>query len=525
MSQSGSLRVALAAAAVALSAACGTTVPLSQQSQVGQDGSGLGGGSASGGTTGTSAPLGTSTTGGLTLPGATTGGSSTGAVLPGGGATGATGPTGPSVPGTTTGTPAGPATIPPTGPGWDRKTVYIGALTVNDLHTVAGGLGINLDPGDLEADANAVADYVNKHGGLFGRTVKVLFRDTKTADVAADPVKVGLEACTDFTQDRKVIAVYSPVTTMDTENMRACFAKAHVPIFSAGSAMLDSKAIQAYAGTYYMSTMVAWDKLAPVLVARLKAQGWFGGWDQRLGQAKNGKAPRMGILTSTTPAGTRVAAEIKGALASAGYPGALVYQWTDASQGQNSSVQYFNGNGVDHIIVADLELTAFQNSAQTQQYKPRYGISTYNDPYTNLETLSPKGANNGALGIGWAPAYDVSDQNDPGSTGKGEATCLALNKAAGQNFSGKRTARLFAFAACDALLLSVEGAKAGGGLRYDAVYKGALAIAPTFSTAVSFGNAALTPSHLFVSSSARDLAYFTDCSCFKYTSKAATAHF
>ncbi|MCU1601241.1 MAG: hypothetical protein JWO22_1950 [Frankiales bacterium] len=521
MPHRGSLRLALAVAAIALSAACGTTVPLSQQSQVGSAGDGGLAGSTSGGTTGATTPSGSTSTG-VALPGTTTGGASTAA----GGSSGATsGTTGVALPGSTTGSTASASAIPPTGPGWDKTTVYIGALTVNDLHTVAGGLGINLDPGDLEADANAVADYVNKHGGLLGRKVKMLFRDTKTADVAADPVKVGLEACTDFTQDRKVIAVYSPVTTLDTENMRACFAKAHVPIFSAGSAMLDSKAIQAYAGTYYMSTMVAWDKLAPVLVSRLKAEGWFGGWDQRLGQAKSGKAPKLGILTSTTPAGTRVAAEIKDALASAGYPGALVYQWTDASQGQNSSVQYFNGNNVDHIIVADLELTAFQNSAQTQQYKPRYGISTYNDPYTNLESLSPKGANNGALGIGWAPAYDVSDSNDPGITGKGESTCLALNKAAGQNFSGKRTALLFALAACDSILLTIEGAKAGGGLRSDAIYRGALTVAPHFSTAVSFGNAALTPSHLFVSSSARDLAFFTDCSCFRYTSKGATARF
>jgi hypothetical protein len=233
----------------------------------------------------------------------------------------------------------------------------------------------------------------------------------------------------------------------------------------------------------------------------------------------------MGILASTTQAGTRVAAEIKGALAKAGYPGALVYQWADASQGQNASVQYFSGNGVDHIIVADLELTAFQNSAQTQQYKPRYGISSYNDPYTNLETLSPKGANNGALGIGWAPAYDVSDANDPGPTGPGETRCLAMMAKAGQNFSGRRTAKLFALAACDSILLAVEGARAQGGFDAATIYTGALRISPTFSTAVSFGNSALTPTHLFTPSSARDLAWFTDCSCFKYTSKGPTGHF
>lgn len=422
------------------------------------------------------------------------------------------------------GTPGSHASLAATGPGWDKQYVYIGTLTVNDLHTVASRLGINLDPGDLSADANAVADDINRHGGLLGRKVKIISYDTKTTEVAQNPDAVGQQACTSFTQDHRVVAVYNPVTTLDTDNFRACFQKARVPVFSAGSAQLDSQAIQQYAGTYYMATMVPWDKLAPVLVARLKAGGWFGGWNMRLGQPSN-TPPKIGIVTSTTRAGTRVAAEIKQALANAGYPGALVYQWTDASQGQSQSVQYMQGNNVDHVIVADLELTAFQNSAQSQQYKPRYGISTYNDPYTNLETLSPKGANNGAMGIGWAPAYDVSDSNDPGSTGSGQARCLKANAAAGQDFTGKRTAKLFALAACDSIYLAAAGAANAGGLDAASIYRGALAVAPRFSSAVSFGNAALTPQHLFISSSARDLAWFTNCSCFRYTSRTSTGHF
>jgi hypothetical protein len=184
-----------------------------------------------------------------------------------------------------------------------------------------------------------------------------------------------------------------------------------------------------------------------------------------------------------------------------------------------------NGNNVTHVIVADLELTAFQTSAQSQQYKPRYGITSYNDPYTNLETLSPKGANNGALGIGWAPAYDVSDANDPGATGAGYTRCMQLQEKAGQRFSGKRTAKLFALAACDSILLALEGARAARGFDGPSIYRGALQVSPAFSTAVSFGTSALTPTHLFTPSAARDLAWFPDCECFRYTSRGTTARF
>ncbi|HUR51443.1 MAG TPA: hypothetical protein VMZ11_04905 [Mycobacteriales bacterium] len=505
------LGIAALVCAAAVTAGCGTTVPVTSTMQVGAGGSGQ-------------QPLAGLAPDGVTAPGVGSSSSGTGS---------GAGPAvaGPAASGGTTVTRPGAgaittlAAIPPKGPGWDQRYVYMGALTVNDLHTVAGGLGINLDPGDLEADANAVATYVNEHGGILGRKLKILFRDMKTLDVASNTESTASAACTDFTQDRRVIALYNPVTTIDTANFRACFARAHTPIFSASSAMLDSQAVKGLEGAFYQTAMVAWDKLAPVFVQRLKAQGWFGGWDTRLGRPSASKPPKVGILTSTTDAGTRVAAEIKGALAAAGYRDSLVFQWTDASAGQNSSVNYFNGNGVTHVIVADLELTAFQNSAQSQQYKPRYGITSYNDPYTNLESLSPKGANNGALGIGWAPAYDVSDANDPGSTGPGEKRCMALQEKAGQRFSGKRTARLYALAACDSILLAVQGAVAAHGLDAGSIYRGALRVSPAFSTAVSFGNSSLTPTHLFTPSSARDLAWFADCECFKYTSKGTTATF
>jgi hypothetical protein len=503
---------AAAALGVLLTAACGTTVPLAEQAGSGdQLGNGGSGPTASGGPL-TVGPTGTGHSG-SDLPAAGAPGTATGSTATAGPAA-SQGPAAPV---------AGGA-VPDKGPGWDKTTLAVGVVTVNDLHTVAAGLGINVDPGDLGADANAVASYINEHGGVLGRKVKVFLHDTSTVAVASNPESVASEVCTDFVQDHRVAMLYNPVTTLDTANFRACFAKAGIPIFSASSAMLDTTATKGLAGLFYQTAMVTWDKLAPVLVSRLKAQGWFGGWNARLGAPSNDK-PKLGIVASTTPAGTRIAADLKRNLAAAGYPGAVVYQWSDASQGQSASVNFMAGNGVTHIIVTDLELTAFQNSAQSQQYKPRYGISSYNDPYTNLETLSPQGANNGAMGIGWAPAYDVSDANDPGATGEGQKRCLALMAKANQTFSGRRTAKLFALATCDSLLLGVQGAASGRGFDAPSIYAGALRISPTFSTAVSFGNSALTPTHLFTPSSARDLQWFTDCKCFKYVSKTATGHF
>lgn len=416
------------------------------------------------------------------------------------------------------------AAIPTTGRGWDAKTISIGVVTVKDLHALAVSLNLNLDPGDTQAQAEAVANYVNKNGGLFGRQLKIIVRDIKTVETAQDPEGTAAVVCTDFTQDRKVFMVINSVTTIDTEQFRACFAKVGTPVFSSASTILDTEAMRSLSGLFYQMAMVPWDRLAPVFIDRLKALNYFSGWNQITGQPQAGKAPKIGIVSSSSPAGTRVAKLLKATLQAKGYPNVFVYQWSVASEGQGNSVNYMAGNGVDHIIVTDLELTAFQISASTQGYRPRYGVSTYNDPYTNLELNSPRNANVGAIGIGWAPPYDVSDRNDPGGT-EGAKRCLQLMKDGGQDFTNKRTARLFALATCDSILLAVDGAKAANGLDAAAVYRGALSASPNFSVALSFGTSALSADRPFVPSSARDIAYFTNCECFRYTATEPTVRF
>ncbi|MHB8452812.1 MAG: type 1 periplasmic-binding domain-containing protein [Mycobacteriales bacterium] len=433
------------------------------------------------------------------------------------GATGATGGTGGRGSTGNSGTAGGGASgaLPATGPGWDKKYVYFGVVEQTDEQTAFAALGFaGVNPGNTAAQATAVANYINERGGVFGRQIKLVFQDEKTVQTAENPDTAGAAACAEFTQDRPVVAVLSIVTVMDVQSWRSCMARGKVPLFSATLNAVDNQALQSLAPYFYMSQGVSWNPLAPVLVSQLKAQGWFGGWNTATGGPAPGSA-KVGILVDGTTVGSGVGATISQALAQAGYGGALVYQYSDPTNLQ-PAVLYFSGHGVNHVIVADIQLLAFQLDANSQHYYPRYGVNTYNAPLNNLQTFSPAGQNNGALGVGWVPALDVSDANDPGITGPGEATCLAIMAKGGQTFSGERLARSYAFAMCDAMLLTTEGAVAGGGLSGVDIHRGILRIASSFSSAIGFANG-LGPSQYFIPGAVRGLAWYPSCTCFRYT--------
>jgi ABC-type branched-subunit amino acid transport system substrate-binding protein len=495
--------------ALALASGCGSTIrkqtelTLSGQAPAGSTTGGAPSLSTTGltGTTGTSGTL-SGTTTGTTSPG------TTGAIAPAG--TSGTTTTGVIVPpGTTTA-----AAIPEKGRGWDKNYVYIGVNTQKDVAAVAQGINAKgLDAGDQEGQANAMVAEMNRRGGVFGRKVKVVFKDNGTVSTAGDPNSAGAAACTYFTQDHPVIALLNPVTLMDVPSFRACFAKAKVPVFSASVAAVDKKVGASLAPYFYQSVAPTWDALAPTLVARLRAQGWFGGWNTATGSPAATKA-KVGVLAPSDDIGKRVGAVVIKALRASGAE-AVDYYYADATN-QGSAVLNFAGNGVTHVIAVNSDLVQFQTSASSQNYRPRYGITTLNAPVTFLEANSPQGQNNGAMGVGWAPSFDVNDSNDRYAT-PAEAECKAVMAKGGQSFSGKRLAEAVAFAFCDGIRLIVQAAAAGNGLTGPAIYQGVQKVNRGFRTAFSFSNG-LGGDRLFIPGSARDIQWNAQCKCVRYTS-------
>ena len=497
--------------------ACGSTVQQSSVSQpAGASGDGLGPAEQGSAPSISGAPDGVAPS---SPPGGGGTGGTSGTVEPGStGATTAAGSTGSGGGGsTTTGRAPAAAGVPARGRGWDESNVYIGVLTQKDAQQIFARFGADgVDPGNTEAQANAIAADLNRRGGILGRQVKIRFFDVKTLDAAQNGSAVGEAACTHFTQDAPVIAVWNISTQVDqTPTFRGCLASAKIPMFTAAARAVVDKQFRDHAPHYWHTVMVSWDRVGPVLVKRLQAQGWFGAWDTTLGRAGSGRA-KVGVLVQGTPEGQRAAAVLTASLAASGYRDTVVYQYNDPSEGQASSVNHFKGKGVTHVIVTDVELTAFQMSAESQRFRPRYGITTYNAPYSNLEAdglVGPE-ANNGAMGIGWAPNFDVGQANEPAPSA-GARQCQKLMAGAGQQLAGKRLASAYAFSLCDTLSLIGRGAQAGGGFTAPAVARGIVSSSGNFSPANGFAPA-LTADQPYVQGQARDLIWSTQCGCLRY---------
>ena len=504
----------LALLALALTSACGSTVQqqgLAGAPAAGQVGDGLGaapvaaptsvGSEAVPGAAGPAAGPGTSTT--------TGGSSAVGAGAPGQAPAGSAAGPAPAA--------GGAVGVPAKGPGWDEKNVYVGVVTQKDTQRVFASFGADyVDPGDTERQARAAADAVNAAGGVLGRQVKLVFRDLKILETNQNPSGVGESTCSFFTQDSRVLAVWNISTQVDqAPTFRGCLAKAGVPLFSAAARAVDDELLSSLAPHYYQSLMPSWTRLAPVLVARLKAQGYLSGWDTALGRP--GSAPVVvGVLVQDVPEGRRSAEALRKAFASVGVGKVEVFAYSRPEDGQSASVQSFKGRGVTHVVVTDVELLAFQTSAASQNYTPRYGLNSYNATYGNLEAggLSPAGANNGAVGVGWVPTLDVGAPRDPGPT-PGWGRCSAAMQKQQQTFDGRRLAQTFAATLCDTMFLIKGGAEAGRGLDARALRAGIAQVGPDFPLAVGFGPA-MTASAPFAPGVVRDLVWDETCRCMRY---------
>lgn len=510
---------------MALTTACGSTV------QATGPGSVLaGGGTAVGLSSPNGDGLGAIAPDGQLLSGTGAGsGAGTGAALPGPAGTavgaGATGtgaaPVAGSAPGTAPASASGTGgaaagAIPVTGRGWDAKNVYIGVGTQKDVQQAFTTVGVNnLDAGDQEGQAKAVVDELNRRGGLFGRQVKIVFRDHATIATAQDPNGTAQATCTYFTQDRPVIAYLNPVTLMDGPVLRGCFAKAKVPLISASVASLDAQAMRAYAPYLVTSLVPTWDALTPVLVSRLKAQGYFGGWDTATSRTRSGAA-KVGILIKSDDIAPRILARLTKAVEAAGAPGVESYTFRADASDVSSAVLQFRGRGVTHVISTDGgALLAFMLSAEDQGYRPRYAASSFLTPAIFYEGTAPPAQLVGMTGVGWSASTDVSDARDPGDAGTGETECKQMLAKGGQTFRGKRLAEAVAFAFCDGLRLIVSSATAAGGLTGADVARGMQVAAPRLPISFSFGNG-FGPDRSFIPGAVRDVAYDTDCRCFSY---------
>ena len=368
----------------------------------------------------------------------------------------------------TSGTPGSPATTappatagaggapgsagpigPPTGNGFTASTISIG-LELLDPSSSQGARLIgasSTDTGDTRKYADAVVNHVNATGGIAGRKVTPVYHTTNVLTGTFD--SHAQAACSTFAEDNKVFAAVASMYQL-SEVLGRCLAQHATPVVLNGRAVRDDTMLAELADFLYMPSRMSATRFAGLTVDGLAELGFF--------------EPRakVGILRFDQPVQARIVSqEMRPRLAKLGvslvaeeavsYPDSINGFGTTSAQ-LSSAVLRLRAAGVTHLIPVDdhgIMCFLFMPQAESQGFRPRYGLSTNNQPFVIEDNMPPEQFKR-AVGVGWIPADDVAFERNPGGN-PSEDVCRSVFQKAGAQFPS-RFAWSNALNYCDSML-------------------------------------------------------------------------
>lgn len=362
-------------------------------------------GATPGGSTGTTGSTGSSTgsaattgssgttgsTGSTTGSTGTTGFGSTGSTGATSGSSGstATGTTGTSSTGTTG--PQGCASPPGTAHGLTSKTMNI-AIAITDIAGPAADSTFGVaDPRRQRAAYQAVVDDLNAHGGIACRKISATFYNVN----AADPTS-RTQACNSIVH-ANVYAVLDSGAFAGQSTDEVCFAKAHIPYFTA-YVLPDQLRRQYYP---YLFSFGTYEAVYRDTIFGLRDRGFF--------DPKKGASQKIGVLVRSCY--KDVVSHYFSYLHAAGVPDSRIVK-ADVGCPQvfatpidlQNAVRRFKAAGVNRVTYVQFlaDFGSFTSDAQQQNFHPKYGLP--DDQLVTLTqdgTLTKPNANNlnGAIAI------------------------------------------------------------------------------------------------------------------------------
>ncbi len=410
---------------------------------------------------------------------------------------------------------AAPPPPPASGPGFTAKELFIGVAYNSQLSEqmgAAGAVGGSTALGDQRQQVEALVRDINSRGGVGGRRMVPVFYDVKGE---TNPSTASQAACSAWTEDNRVFAAMTFVAEMGNDSSYACLTKRQVVFVPLAGE--SNSAYSKFAPYLWTPTGLAVERAGPVWVERLAAQKYFAGWNTTLGRA--GDAPvKVGLLLGNGARNGQPSMDaaleksLRSELSRVGAPVVATFAMNSIDQG-SAAVFRFKDAGVTHVI-GDYSIALFTQSAESQRYRPRYGISSFSGGIA-LQLFSPPAQLAGALGVGWSPQGDVDAGQDQGDVSPAEARCRKIMTEAGEPTESRLA--WFAMAhACDTFTFFDDVIEASGlrpaGLPGAAAGLGA--VPPAFTFGISYPGG--RPDGVTFG---RDLAYSASCSCFAYVNR------
>jgi hypothetical protein len=195
----------------------------------------------------------------------------------------------------------------------------------------------------------------------------------------------------------------------------------------------------------------------------------------------------------------------------------------DVAAGISAAVLRFKQQGINRVIdfapYGGLWLI-FAREAEGQGYRPDYGLTTYDDIRYVSRNIPPEQLA-GSKGAGFFLSWDVSSEAQPPPTSIEKRCFEIMKKYAGASFNERGDKfQTDGLKYCDAFTLMREALAPATGRKFapEQVHGLYTSIGSRFTSA-QYANPVFGRRKLDAISTFAPLAYYTDCGCFKYTTR------
>jgi ABC-type branched-subunit amino acid transport system substrate-binding protein len=257
--------------------------------------------------------------------------------------------------------------------GVTTQAVTVGVMasqTVNAAYEALGASGASFP--DPVKQIEPIVKWINEHGGVAGRKLQLAwhFRDDLSQDT--DDTKMQ-QACTDFTQDKKVFLVTS---IYQAHGMAPCLRDNDITLIEsgAGPAQYGTPTFDSLDGYYVTPNQISVRRYAVALVQGLAKRGFFAG------------GAKVGLVYMGFPyAQTAVKSGLKPELKRLGVtlvdeqelrPIERASDFAGTQAEVSNAVLRFKQKGINRIISLEDQATTIMTAAEQQDYFPRYGLGS-----------------------------------------------------------------------------------------------------------------------------------------------------
>ncbi|MFP5326923.1 MAG: ABC transporter substrate-binding protein, partial [Acidimicrobiia bacterium] len=292
---------------------------------------------------------------------------------------------------------------------------------------------------DTRRATELVIKDLNDRGGIHGRKVVPVWH-ALDALAAKTYEQHGQEMCATWTEDNKVFAALGA----PYESLRQCMENAGAPMTYTSLSGSSELTFKEYP-LYFEPGNLNLNRIGRHTVESLVRRKFFPA------------NARIGLLTFDDPYFRHAMTQsMHPALARHGLkPTDTVYvpspestsDLGGISAGISSAVLRFRANQVSHVLILDQAAVAtflFMQEAESQGFRPRYGLNTQNGNTALSDLLASSGSQDqliNSLSIGWAPSLDLSEADDPNDKASPlRRRCLKILEDGGLNSFSSRNA-------------------------------------------------------------------------------------